>query len=186
MKTPHQCLSHTCHGHHTEANLLQLVQHQARRVIHMILGTETSINKAILLSTDVGISASLSKLLLENRVLLIVLVLVHFLPHLVSFESDCQWQHLPDLYSITLNGLLQICKAAAFLPPPQPHWSLFFYTTRFQLCCQHVHVNCQNVQSISFKCLNMDMLPTVSKFTVDLEIKSARLCAAKDQNGGNG
>lgn len=72
----------------------------------MILGTETSINKAILLSTDVGISASLSKLLLENRVLLIVLVLVHFLPHLVSFESDCQWQHLPDLYSITLNGLL--------------------------------------------------------------------------------
>lgn len=30
------------------------------------------------------------------------------------------------------------------------------------------------------------MLPTVSKFTVDLEIKSARLCAAKDQNGGNG
>lgn len=114
MKTPHQCLSHTCHGHHTEADLLQLVQHQARWVIHVILGTETSINKAILLSTDVGISASLSKLLLEKK-------------SAVNCSSACS---LPSTTLFHLNQIANGNTSLICIPSP---WMVYSKSAKQQL-----------------------------------------------------
>lgn len=109
METPHQRLSHTCHRQHAEANLLQFVQDEARWFLHMVFRTKISINKSNSAFHRCGIYRSFSTMSLENVILLIVLVLVHFPPHLglfpAAFESHCQWQHFPELYSITLNGL---------------------------------------------------------------------------------
>lgn len=40
VEAPHQRLSHPGHRHYAEADLLQLVQHQAWRVVHMVLGAK--------------------------------------------------------------------------------------------------------------------------------------------------
>lgn len=93
METPDQRLSHSRHRQHTEANLLQLVQHQARWVVHMVFRTKISTNRVILPSTDVGF-LSFSKLCLESTWLLSVLLLIHFLPHFGLFPRRI-WIRLP-------------------------------------------------------------------------------------------
>lgn len=81
-------------------------------------------HNVILLSTDVGFLCLLVNI--ESRMLLIVLVLVHFLPHLGSFPSSI-WIRLPMTtlpWSVfhQLEWFILNLQSSSL---PQPHWRFF-------------------------------------------------------------
>lgn len=73
VEAPHQRLAYARHGQHVEANLLQFVQHQAGRLVHIVLWTEEAQTWTLLPSLGDFTNSGM---------LLIVLVLFHFLPRL--------------------------------------------------------------------------------------------------------
>lgn len=117
---------------------------------------------------------------------LIVLVLVHFLPHLGSFPSSI-WIRLPMTtlpWSVfhQLEWFILNLQSSSL---PQPHWSFFplLHVTWCQLCRQYVHVICQNERNTGVKCLNMEIWPGTSTFTVHLGVYSACVRGARRWNG---
>lgn len=172
METPHQRLSHSRHRQQAEANLLQLVQHQARWVVHMVLRTKISINKVILPSTDVGF-LSFSKLCLESTWLLSVLVLFHFLPHLGSFPRSI-WIRLPMTTlpcSVTHHLEWFTLGAEAFL-----NHTFFIPASWFDLssAVNMCTLTAKKKETPTFNCQNWEIWPCENRFS-PIQLSSACL-----------
>lgn len=101
-------------------------------------------HNVILLFTDVGfLCLSVNT---ESKMLLIVLLLVHFLPHLGSFPSSIRIRlpmtTLPWSVFHQLEWFIQYLQSSSSLP--QPHQSVFFPSSTWPnlSCRQYVRSNC--------------------------------------------
>ena len=136
VQAPHQGLPHSGHGEHTEADLLQLVEDHAGGGIHVVLRTTEVERRILIMVLRVCVCACMRASETKEGWWVSFTFLVYYLWENQSSVNClcacslpptpcCISQHplsqiandntLPDLYFISWDGLLPICRAAETL-----------------------------------------------------------------------